>query len=90
MVSVVGPRQSGKTTVIQKNFPDKPYVSLEDLRNRDFAEQDPIGFLEQFKEGAFIDEVHHVPKLLSQIQVDVDKDKTRGKYILSGSNNLLV
>lgn len=90
VVSVVGPRQSGKTTILQKIFPDKPYVSLEDLRNREFAEEDPIGFLKQYKSGAFIDEVQHVPRLLSQIQVDVDKDKTRGKYLLSGSNNLLI
>ena len=90
IVSVVGPRQSGKTTILQKTFPQKPYVSLEDLKNRGFAEQDPLGFLHQFKDGAFIDEVHHVPKLLSQIQVDVDKDKRRGKYLLSGSNNLLI
>ena len=90
VVSVVGPRQSGKTTILRKIFPDKAYVSLEDLRNRDFANEDPIGFLEQFKDGAFLDEIHHAPKILSQIQVKVDQDKKRGQFILSGSNNLLI
>lgn len=90
VVSVVGPRQSGKTTILKKIFPEKSYISLEDLRNRDFAKQDPVGFLEQFKDGAFIDEVHHAPGLLSQIQVKVDQDKRRGQFLLSGSNNILV
>lgn len=90
IVSVVGPRQSGKTTLLQHAFPDKPYVSLEDLRVREFAQSDPVGFLKQYQDGAFLDEVHHVPNLLSQIQTIVDQKNEPGQFILSGSNNLLV
>jgi len=86
VVTVTGPRQSGKTTLTQMTFPSKDYVSLEDLDIRQFAESDPRGFLGQYPEGAIIDEVQHVPSLWSYIQTIVDTKKTNGMFILTGSN----
>ncbi len=85
VVTVMGPRQSGKTTVVKKCFPKKTYVNLEALDTRAFAEADPRGFLNQFSEGAILDEVQHVPSLLSYIQENVDTVKQKGRYILTGS-----
>jgi predicted AAA+ superfamily ATPase len=89
-VAVVGPRQSGKTTLTRYVFSDKPYVSLENPDIRRFALDDPRGFLSQYKEGAVIDEVQRVPDLFSYLQQILDEDNTRGKFILSGSNNFLL
>ncbi|MBT7710236.1 MAG: ATP-binding protein [Deltaproteobacteria bacterium] len=86
IVTITGPRQSGKTTLAKMTFPSKDYVSLEDLDTRQFAESDPRGFLGQYPQGAVIDEVQHVPSLLSYIQTIVDTKKVNGMYILTGSN----
>lgn len=88
VVAVTGPRQSGKSTLIRAAFPDKPYANLESSRDFDFASSDPIGFLAQFPDGAILDEIQKVPKLLSDIQVIVDDDKRKGLFIISGSENL--
>lgn len=89
--TICGPRQSGKTTLCRKEFPELPYVNLEDITNRQFAIEDPIGFLSQFSQGVIIDEVQQVPDLLSQIQVIIDEDRFNGndkrKFILTGSSN---
>ncbi len=90
VVAVLGPRQSGKTTLVQKAFPKKAYVSLEDLENRDFASQDPRGFLSSYKAGVIIDEAQRVPALLSYIQTEVDQNKKKGWCILTGSNQFLL
>lgn len=90
VITVIGPRQSGKTTLLQNLFPNKNYVNLEDIEAREFAINDPKGFLSQYKNGLIIDEVQRVPSLLSYIQVNVDKERKNGKYILSGSQNLLL
>ena len=90
VVTVLGPRLAGKTTLAQKTFPNKTYLSLEDLENRDFALQDPRGFLDSCKTGAIIDEVQRVPSLLSYIQTEVDRNKKKGRYILTGSNQFLL
>jgi predicted AAA+ superfamily ATPase len=58
---VTGPRQSGKSTLVRHAFPEHRYVSLEDLDQREFAETDPRGFLNQFTEGAILDEAQHCP-----------------------------
>ena len=71
-------------------FPDRPYVSLESLEERSFAESDPRGFLDRFDSGVVIDEVQRVPDLLSYIQVYSDKQNSPGFYILTGSQNLLL
>lgn len=90
-VTICGPRQSGKTTMCRKEFPELPYVNLEDLTSRTFAAEDPAGFLAQYADGAIIDEAQLVPSLFSQIQVLVDNDRFAGnsnrKYILTGSRN---
>lgn len=90
VVAIVGPRQSGKTTLVQSLFRRKPYVSLEDLDTRTFAQEDPRGFLSQFRSGAVIDEVQRVPELLSYLQGIVDLRKKHGLFILTGSQQLLL
>ena len=86
-VVVTGPRQSGKTTLVQKVFPRKPYVLLEDPDTRAFAKEDPRRFLNQFPKGAVLDEVHRAPELLSYIQGIVDRTKMMGQFVLTGSCN---
>jgi len=87
IVTLTGPRQSGKTTLCCMAFPDKPYVSLEPLDERDFARGDPRGFLDRFRDGAVIDEVQRAPELLSYIQGVVDQRRDVGIFILTGSHN---
>ncbi len=84
-VTVTGPRQSGKTTLCRAAFPDLAYANLEAPDQRDFAESDPRGFLSQFGEGAIIDEVQHVPALLSYLQVLADERGRNGLFVLTGS-----
>ncbi|MBA3057095.1 MAG: ATP-binding protein [Gammaproteobacteria bacterium] len=85
ILAITGPRQSGKTTLAQSTFPDKPYVSLEDLDTRAFADEDPRGFLARFPEGAILDEAQRCPALFSYLQTRVDKDKRMGEFVLTGS-----
>ncbi|NTW57529.1 MAG: AAA family ATPase, partial [Chlorobiaceae bacterium] len=68
VVTLTGPRQSGKTTLCRSAFPEKPYSNLERPDTRDFAMTDPSGYLAQFPDGAVIDEIQRVPELLSWIQ----------------------
>ncbi len=89
-VAVIGPRQSGKTTLCKKVFPAKPYVSLENPDTLAFATDDPRGFLSQFTNGAILDEIQRAPKLFSYLQQILDETKKRGLFILSGSNNFLL
>lgn len=63
VITVTGPRQSGKTTLIRNLFPHLPYYSLENLDVRSFAENDPVAFLNQHTEGMILDEVHNAPNL---------------------------
>lgn len=90
VVTVLGPRQSGKTTLCRMAFPDKPYVNLEQPDVREFAQQDPKAFLAQFPDGAVLDEIQNVPSLLSWIQVLTDADPRKGRFILTGSHQLQV
>ncbi|MCF7814779.1 MAG: ATP-binding protein [Candidatus Cloacimonetes bacterium] len=85
-VTITGPRQSGKTTICRHTFPDKKYVSLEDLDYRDYAEDDPRAFLSEFSNGVIIDEIQRVPSLLSYIQGIVDRKQKKGEFILTGSS----
>ncbi|MGB5097939.1 MAG: ATP-binding protein [Porticoccaceae bacterium] len=82
---VTGPRQSGKSTLVRHAFPEHPYVSLEDLDQREFAETDPRGFLNQFTEGAILDEAQRSPALFSYLQTRVDERQRPGEFILTGS-----
>ncbi len=90
VVVVTGPRQSGKTTLVQSTFPDFPYVSMEDLDVRRRVQDDPRLFLQQHASGVLIDEVQRTPDLLSYLQTQVDAQKLPGRYILTGSQNLLM
>lgn len=87
VVAVTGPRQSGKTTLCRKVFPDKPYVSLELLDVRRYAREDPRGFLQEYAEGAILDEVQQAPDLFSYLQADVDENPQPGRFILTGSQH---
>lgn len=87
IIAIIGPRQSGKTTLSKKLFSQKKYVNLESGVNRDFAENDPINFLNQYKSGAIFDEVQNVPDLISELQVIVDEQKVKGQFVLTGSYN---
>lgn len=88
IVTVLGPRQSGKTTLVQHAFPNKPYVNLEALDTRTLALSDPRGFLAQFPDGAILDEIQRTPELLSYLQPLVDHKKQKGLFILTGSHQL--
>lgn len=86
VVTVTGPRQSGKTTLCRAAFPDLPYLNLERPDTREFARSDPRAFVAGARAGAIIDEVQRVPELLSWIQAEVDENPAPGRFILSGSH----
>ncbi len=86
VVTILGPRQSGKTTLARTTFPAKPWVSLEDPDVRMAAEADPRGFFSQFPDGAILDEVQRVPQVLSYLQGIVDRRPGKGCFILTGSH----
>ncbi|MBI5100374.1 MAG: ATP-binding protein [Nitrospirae bacterium] len=89
-ITITGPRQSGKTTLCRKVFPKKPYVSLEALDIRQFAQEDPKGFLAKYPDGAILDEIQRAPSLVSYIQTIVDEKKKMGQFILTGSQQFEV
>ncbi len=89
-VAVVGPRQSGKTTLCRQVFANKPYVSLENPDTFEFATSDPRAFLSQFPNGAILDEVQKAPQLFSYLQQILDETNKKGLFILTGSNNFLL
>lgn len=89
-VALIGPRQSGKTTLAKKTFAGYRYVSLEDLDNRGFAETDPRGFLALYDRRVIIDEAQKSPSLLSYLQTHLDSLGQPGQYILTGSQNFLI
>ncbi len=88
IVTVIGPRQSGKTTLVKDAFSKKKYANFEFLDIRKMAIEDPRGFLEQFPDGAIFDEIQRVPELLSYIQPLVDEKDQKGMFILTGSHQL--
>lgn len=90
VVTLTGPRQSGKTTLARAGFPNYAYVSLEDPEQRSFAIEDPRGFLEQFKDNVILDEVQRAPDLFSYIQTIVDAEDRPGRFLLTGSQNFLL
>ena len=85
VVALTGPRQSGKTTLAKSVFKDKPYVSLENPDEREFALRDPKRFLQRFRSGAILDEVQRCPELLSWLQGWVDERGIMGDFVLTGS-----
>lgn len=90
VITITGPRQSGKTTIARAVFNKYDYVSLENLDTRILAKEDPKGFLQNYPNNCIIDEIQHVPELLSYIQTIVDEEKVKGRFILTGSQNLLL
>lgn len=90
VVSVTGPRQSGKSTLIKNMLPDYEYVDLEDETTRISAIDDPVGFIRSHGAKLIIDEAQHTPGLFSQIQVAADERGGMGQYVLSGSQNFLL
>ena len=85
ILTITGPRQSGKTTLAKAIFPDRPYASLEEPDLRLAAKDDPRSFLERFRDGAVLDEVQRCPDLFSYLQSTVDADGRMGLYVLTGS-----
>ncbi len=90
VVSVTGPRQSGKSTLVREVFSDYAYVNLEDPQTRQQALSDPVGFIRNRPNRLIIDEVQLAPELFSMIQVVSDESNTPGQYVLSGSQNFLL
>ena len=85
-VTILGPRQSGKTTLAKMTFPKHAYLSLEDPDVRKQATDDPRGLLESIRHGAILDEVQRVPQLLSYLQGIIDAERSPGRFILTGSH----
>jgi predicted AAA+ superfamily ATPase len=90
VVTVIGPRQAGKSTLCRESFPDKPVINLEDPELRSFADSDPKGLLNRYPNGCFIDEIQRCPDLLSYVQTIVDASNQPGQFIISGSHQLLL
>jgi predicted AAA+ superfamily ATPase len=90
LVTVTGPRQSGKTTLVRHTFPDYAYCSLELPDERAFALEDPRGFLKQFDGPVILDEAQRTPELFSYLQAVVDERDRPGQFILTGSQNFLL
>lgn len=88
VVTIAGPRQSGKTTLARHLYPGFDYVSMEDIRERHFFREDPTHFLQMHKAPCIFDEVQNTPELLSYLQGIVDEEKRPGMYILTGSRQM--
>ncbi len=89
VISVTGPRQSGKTTLVKAVFPGYTYINFEDLSLREFATGDPASFLKTYGKRIILDEAQHVPGLFSYMQLAVDGDKEI-RIVITGSQNLLL
>jgi predicted AAA+ superfamily ATPase len=89
-VAILGPRQSGKTTIAKEAFPHLSYVNLEDLSKRSHAQEDSKDFLDSYGDGVIIDEIQNVPELFSYLQLYIDKKDRPGLYILTGSHQILL
>jgi len=90
ILAILGPRQSGKTTLSKKVFTEYQYISLEDIDHREFAKNDPRGFLKKYSEDIIFDEIQRVPQLMSYLQSHVDNLKKNGRIIITGSHNFFL
>lgn len=88
VITILGPRQSGKTTLVKELYKDKEYVTFDDISIREIASRSPIDFIKAFPDGVVIDEAQKVPDIFDAIKYYADKDKKPGKYILTGSSQL--
>lgn len=92
IIAIIGPRQSGKSTLAREIFKNHTYLDMQDAELFDFATSDPKGFLNTYKNehGIIVDEAQYVPKLFPQIKVEADKNPQPGYFVLSGSQNFLL
>lgn len=90
IVTILGPRQAGKTTLARQLLPNYAYVNLEHPETRDFAQDDPKAFLAQYTGRVIFDEIQRLPELLSYLQVAVDNQHENGRYVLTGSHQLVL
>ena len=90
VISLTGPRQSGKTTLLKELFATYRYVSFEDIPLREAFRDDPLGFLATYDRKVIFDEAQRVPELFSYLQTRVDEDRSPGRFVLSGSQNFLL
>ena len=90
VLSVTGPRQSGKSTILKDQFPDYEYLNLETRNLRISAQEDPVGFIHGRGEHLFIDEAQYAPEIFAEIQAASDERGSMGQYVLSGSQNFLL
>lgn len=90
IIAILGPRQSGKTTLARHTFPDLPYFNMENPSHLSFANEDPTTFLKDHPNGMVIDEVQKAPQLFSHLQVVSDERNKPGQFILTGSHNILL
>ncbi|MDE0156237.1 MAG: ATP-binding protein [Gammaproteobacteria bacterium] len=90
VVTLTGPRQSGKTTLCRAAFPEKPYINLESPDVREFVRTDPRGFLASYPDGAILDEIQRTPELPSYLQPVIDDSGAPGQFILTGSQQFEV
>ena len=90
VLSLTGPRQAGKTTLLRQLFTDYRYVSFEDVNFRDQFTSDPNGFLDLYDENVIFDEAQRVPDLFSYLQTRVDENRSPARFVLSGSQNFLL
>jgi len=90
IVTLTGPRQSGKSTLLKYSFPEYQYVSLEDPDIREYVQTDPRGFLTTYPDKTIIDEAQRVPELFSYLQTHIDNQNKEGMYLLAGSHNFLM
>jgi hypothetical protein len=90
VIAILGPRQSGKTTLSKKVFSGYDYISMEDIDHREFARNDPRGFLSRYRSNVIFDEIQRVPELMSYLQTHADTQKENGKIVITGSHNFLL
>jgi predicted AAA+ superfamily ATPase len=90
VLTLTGPRQAGKSTLLRSLLPNWRYVNLEDPSSQEFAHQDPVGFVRTYSDRVIFDEIQRVPKILSSLQVAVDADRRPGRFAVTGSHNLLL
>lgn len=90
VVVIQGPRQCGKTTLAREVMPDLPYVTLDDSIALDAAQRNPKSFLSAYKDGVILDEVQRAPDLFRSLKAEVDKDRRPGRFLVTGSSNILL
>jgi len=91
VLTITGPRQSGKTTLVQSVFPEHLYFTLENPQTRTLLLNDPHGFFVSYKnKKLIIDEIQYIPELLSYLQVITDREKVPGQFIITGSQSLVL